>query len=135
MKYLLDTNTCIALLNGKAPKLTLWFAQRPTTDIISVCSVVKAEMFYGAAKSKYTAQNRRSQELFFRPFISYDFDEAAANAYAGLRAFLESIGEPIGANDMLIAAIALANELSLVTRNVGEFARVPHLRVEPWEPT
>ncbi len=65
--------------------------------------------------------------------MSYDFDDAAANAYAGVRAFLESAGMPIGANDMLIAAIALANDLVLVTRNVGEFSRVPHLRIECWE--
>lgn len=64
---------------------------------------------------------------------SLPFDDAAAERYAGLRAGLEKVGTPIGPNDMLIAAIALANDVTVVTHNVREFSRVPGLRVEDWE--
>ncbi len=90
-------------------------------------------MYYGAVKSQKPEINRQQQEAFFRRFISYDFDDAAAREYAGVRAHLESVGTPIGANDLLIAAIALANDLTLVTRNLGEFSRVPRLRIERLE--
>lgn len=98
--------------------------------MLAICSVVKAEMFYGAAKSQRPEATRQLQEAFFRRFISYDFDDIAAREYAVIRAHLESMGLPIGPNDVLIAAIALANDLTLVTRNLGEFTRVPHLRIE-----
>lgn len=61
------------------------------------------------------------------------FDDAAAHSYAAIRAALEKQGQPIGPNDTLIAAIALANGLTVVTHNAGEFSRVPGLLFEDWE--
>lgn len=98
-----------------------------------VCSVVKAELFYGAAKSQHPERTRQSQHLFLQPFRSLDFDDRSAEHYATIRAELERQGTPIGPNDLMIAAIALANELTLVTANQSEFSRVPGLIQECWE--
>ena len=66
-------------------------------------------------------------------FVSLPFDDAAASVYAIIRAHLESAGTPIGPYDLQIAAIALANGLTLVTHNTREFSRVPGLLLEDWE--
>ena len=62
-----------------------------------------------------------------------DFDRDAARIYGSLRADLERAGTMIGPNDLMIASIALAHGLTLVTHNAAEFARVPGLKVEDWE--
>jgi tRNA(fMet)-specific endonuclease VapC len=69
---------------------------------------------------------------FFRAMDSMPFDDVAAAHYGLLRAQLESVGTPIGANDMMIAATALAGGATLVTRNQREFARVAGLSIESW---
>ena len=74
------------------------------------------------------------QRAFVERFVSLPFDDRAAEFYAETRAALEHRGTPIGANDLMIAAIALANGLVLVTHNVAEFSRVSKLRIEDWEP-
>ncbi len=65
--------------------------------------------------------------------ISFDFDDAAAEAYAHIRAEVEARGAHLGAMDYMIAAIGLANDLTLVTHNVREFSRVPGLLYDDWE--
>jgi tRNA(fMet)-specific endonuclease VapC len=132
MKYLLDTNTCIRFINGRAPKLRDAFLQKTEADIF-ISSITKAEMFYGSAKSQTPEISRAKQEQFFKRFVSLSFDEKAAYIYGTLRAELEQQGTPIGSYDMLIAAIALANDLVLVTHNVGEFSRIKELKIEDWE--
>jgi tRNA(fMet)-specific endonuclease VapC len=132
VKYLMDTNTCIRFLNGRSPQIVAKLPVVPIQDVV-VCSVVKAEMFAGAAKSDLAEVTRQKQERFLRPYRSLPFDDIAANAYAILRAQLEVAGKPIGPNDMLIAAIAIANDLILVTHNTQEFNRVKGLRLEDWE--
>ena len=72
-------------------------------------------------------------DAFVQPDVSLPFDDAAAEEFARVRFLLESLGTPIGPYDMQIAAIALANQLTLVTHNVGEISRVPRLTVEDWE--
>ena len=69
----------------------------------------------------------------FPQFASLPFDDRAADVYGQIRADLARKGTPIGPNDFMIAAITLANDLTLVTHNVAEFGRVPALRVEDWE--
>jgi tRNA(fMet)-specific endonuclease VapC len=130
--YLLDTNACVVYLNGRAPRLRERL-RRTTPSEMVVCSVVKAELFYGSRKSKNPAENLQRQQSFLAQYESVPFDDAAAVAYAGLRLHLEVGGTPIGGNDMMIAAIAIANSLILVTHNSREFLRVPRLRVEDWE--
>ena len=131
MTRLLDTSVCIALINrsdeAAADRL---LAQRPAD--IHLCSVVKGELLFGARNSARVDENLRRVENFCRNFASSPFDDAAAERYGIIRAGLRRAGAPIGGNDLMIASIALANSHVLVTRNVGEFARVPGLEVERW---
>lgn len=132
MTFLLDTNACIRYLNGKAPRIRERMRlQRP--DEIQVCSVVKAELFAGAAKSTDPARTLARQQSFLSRFASLPFDDLAADVYGRIRAHLESAGTPIGPYDLQIAAIALARGLILVTHNTDEFSRVPGLVLEDWE--
>jgi tRNA(fMet)-specific endonuclease VapC len=132
VKFLLDTNVVIRYLNGRSETLRERFA-RETGDSIAVCSVVRAELLYGAAKSSKPQQAFDTQERFLNRFRSLPFDDAAAQAYGPIRAYLERLGIPIGAHDLLIAAIAVAQRLTLVTHNVAEFQRIPQLAIEDWE--
>jgi tRNA(fMet)-specific endonuclease VapC len=100
---------------------------------IFVCSVVKAELFYGAMKSINPQGNLAHQQSFLSQFQSLPFDDIATLIFATIRSQLEASGTPIGAYDLQIAAIALANDLTLVTHNVREFSRVADLKVEDWE--
>ena len=70
---------------------------------------------------------------FFSRYISLPFTDRSAEEYAKLRAYLTGLGKLIGPNDLLIAAIALANGLTLVTHNTNEFSRVPGLALEDWQ--
>ncbi len=101
--------------------------------LVVVCSVVRAELLTGALKSRDPAANLAEVNSFISLFPSAPFDDDAAGAYARVRSDLERIGLKIGSNDLLVAAIALVNNLTLVTHNTGEFARVHRLRLEDWE--
>lgn len=94
---------------------------------------MKAELLFGAEKSARRELVQKQLQRFFSRFKSMPFDDAAAQTYGLLRATLEKEGQPIGPNDMLIAAIALAGELTLVTHNTAEFSRVPGISLEDWE--
>ncbi len=132
MKWMLDTNACIRYLNGRSPKLRARLnAVKPAQ--LCVCSIVKAELFFGAAVSNDPATTLAHQRLFLLPLPSLSFDDAAAESYAEIRADLTRRGQPIGPNDTLIAAICRANHVTLVTHNVGEFSRVAGLQFEDWE--
>ncbi|HTN85713.1 MAG TPA: type II toxin-antitoxin system VapC family toxin [Sorangium sp.] len=132
MKYLLDSHTCIRFINQRSQALIDRLTETPDEEIY-VCSVVKAEMFYGSERSTRRERNLTVQRTFFSRYKSLSFDDMAAETYAVIRADLEGRGQTIGANDLLIAAIALAHELTLVTHNVSEFSRVTKLRLEDWE--
>ena len=95
--------------------------------------MVKAELLYGAARSQQPERNQAQLQRFFSGFPSLSFDDQAAAAYGTLRAALEASGTPIGPNDLMIAAIALASGLVLVTHNTAEFSRVPGLQIEDWQ--
>jgi tRNA(fMet)-specific endonuclease VapC len=132
MTYLLDTNTCIRYLNGRAPSVLRRLQDLPPTEV-RVCAIVKAEMYFGAMKSVGPLHTLSQQRAFLDAFESLPFDDAAAEAYGRLRAESARRGTPIGPNDLMIAAIALAHDLTLVTHNTAEFSRVPGLRLEDWE--
>jgi len=132
MIYSLDTNTCIRYINGRAPRLRNRLQATLAGEII-VCSVVRAELFYGANKSQTPTQTMVKQQRFLRPYATLPFDDKAAIEYGQIRTYLERHGTPIGPIDMLIAAIALANNLILITHNTAEFSRVPGLKIEDWE--
>ena len=132
MTYLLDTNTCIQYLTGRSSQVIAQFHKIPRQDI-TLCDVVKAELYYGAYKSYRRDANLALYELFFSQYISLPFDGNAAAIYGKIRTNLERLGTPIGAYDLQIAAIALANNLILVTHNINEFSRVEQLKIEDWE--
>jgi tRNA(fMet)-specific endonuclease VapC len=128
---ILDTSVCIGWLTGKdlGVKRQLGSLRR---DEVALCSVVKAELLYGARASARVRENLEKLETLFSLFASFPFDDEASAQYGVLRAQLKRAGTPIGGNDMLIASIALAAEATLVTRNEREFRLVPGLRVEVW---
>lgn len=132
MKYLLDTNTCIRHLNRRSESIIRKLASLVPEDI-AVCSVVKAELFYGARKSNQPERTLARQQLFLNRFTSLPFDDRAAEIYGSVRVQLEARGTPISPNDLMIAAIAVANGLILVTNNVREFSRVDGLQLDDWE--
>ncbi|MBI3329427.1 MAG: type II toxin-antitoxin system VapC family toxin [Nitrospinae bacterium] len=131
MMYLPDTNVWIAYVNPVASAVKARFRAHPPTDI-AFCSVVKAELLYGAYRSSRRADNLRVLAMLFQQFESLPFDDAAADHYGRVRADMAAQGTPIGPNDLMIAAIALANNLILVSHNTREFARVAGLSLEDW---
>lgn len=132
MKYLLDTNTCIRYLNRRSESV-IRRMEAASPDNLVVCSVTRAELIFGAMKSNHPDRNRAVQNEFLEPLMTLSFDNQAAEQYGIVRALLERSGTPIGPNDLLIAAIALAHNLIVVTHNTREFSRVPNLLIEDWE--
>lgn len=132
MKYLLDTNTCIRYINGRSASIRAKLPTIPLVDV-GVSIITKAEMYYGSAKSQTPQRSREKQREFLQTIQTVPFDESVALKYGDIRAYLSQQGTPIGGNDLLIAATALANNLILVTHNMREFSRVPNLRTEDWE--
>jgi len=99
---------------------------------VYLCAPVKAELWYGACKSQRIAEYQASLARLFSDFLSLPFDDKAALHFGDIRAHLASQGTPIGPYDLQIAAIALAHDLTVVTYNTREFARVPGLKLEDW---
>ncbi len=130
--YLLDTNACIRILNSSSSALVTRLREhRP--DEIALCSMVKAELLFGAQRSSRIAENLRLLDRFFEPFYSLPFDDNCVQAFGRIRAELERAGTPIGPYDLLIAATAIAGDRTLVTANTREFSRVAGLTIENWE--
>lgn len=129
--YLLDTNICIEILrNRNSPVISRLKAHHPSD--IYLCSIVKAQLFYGARKSTNPAKNIALVRAFCDPLPSLNFDDKCAETYGVIRADLEASGMVIGANDLLIAAIAKNYDMILVTHNTREFIRIQGLQVEDW---
>ena len=134
MTYLLDANAWIAYLRQNNAQLVQRFLQVNPAEI-GLCSVVLGELFYGA---HHGAANKRASNLALigrlqQRFASLPFDDLAAAEYGEIRAYLAAQGTPIGPNDLMIASIARANSLTLVTHNTHEFSRVPGLKLEDWQ--
>ncbi|MGB3309369.1 MAG: type II toxin-antitoxin system VapC family toxin [Nodosilinea sp.] len=132
MRYLLDTNVCVMYLNGRSASVRDRLLATPVEEI-AVCSVVKAELFYGACRSNNPKRTLERQQAFLARFVSLPFEDEAALLAGRIRANLASAGTPIGSYDLQIAAIALTNNLTLVTHNTREFERVDRLQIEDWE--
>ena len=131
MKFVFDTDTCIAFLRGRDPVIRQRMALVSDNDII-VPSPVRAELFYGAARSATPGRTRQGVDAFLERFGSLAFDDAAADTYGRTRADLAVCGLIIGPNDLLIAAIALTHGLTLVTHNRREFERISTLMLDDW---
>jgi len=130
VSWLLDTNACIHLLKLREPLVRR--VRQVGPGALAVSTVTCAELWYGAAKSRHPRRTRSEQEALLEPFRIIDFDGAAADRYASTKAHLAQLGRPIGDRDLMIAATALAHRLGVVTSNLGEFSRIPSLRVEDW---
>ncbi len=134
MNYLLDTNACIALINGNPPSVRAKF--RKATDLggqVFVSSIALFELWYGVAKSSRRDFNKKRLETFFAgPIHPLSFEDQDAEIAGVIRADLESIGKPIGAYDLLIAGQAIRNKLTLITANLSEFARIKELAWADW---
>ena len=128
MRYLLDANIVIAIQLGDASALR--HLKRHRRADVGVSSVVLFELYFGAFKSDRADQNLAELELL--RFRVAEFDSLDARVAGEVRDRLRRRGTPIGPYDLLIAGQALARDLTLVTRNTGEFARVEGLRVEDW---
>ena len=131
MPWLLDTNAWIFYLKNPAHRIHDELAKREPDDIFT-CSIVRAELLHGAMKDGIPERRRAIILKTLAPYRSLPFDDAAAEHYAQLRHDLELARQIIGPNDLIIAAICPANDITLVTSNTAAFSRVPALRVEDW---
>jgi len=127
--WLLDTNVLIHAVRGRPPGVRAQL-QRQSPEDVAVSSITVAELWYGAEKSLSPARKRDAWRAVMAPFQVIAFDRDAAEHHARIRYLLRH--KPIGERDLLIASIAMAHDLTLVTHNAAEFARVPRLRVEDW---
>ncbi|MFM6539341.1 MAG: type II toxin-antitoxin system VapC family toxin [Microcystis panniformis] len=118
--YLLDTNVCIMYLKGKSPSIN-HHLDNLEPEKIAVCSVVKAELFYGSMRSNNPQKAINVQKIFINQFVSLPFNDECAEIYGNIRADLANSGTPISSNDIQIASITLVNNLTLVTHMSGNF--------------
>jgi len=134
VNYLLDTNACIALINGKPPSVRAKFQKATDAGAqVFVSSVALFELWYGVAKSSRREFNKKRLEAFFAgPVHPLSFEDGDAEIAGAIRADLEAAGKPIGAYDLLIAGQAMRNKLTLVTANISEFARIEDLDWADW---
>ena len=130
MKHLLDTDTCIYVINERPAPVIAQFRKHPVGDI-GISSITAAELAFGVAKSG-SPRNRQALAAFLLPIEVMPFDAQAALIYGEVRAELERRGRPIGPLDLLIAAHALHLGAVLVTNNLKEFKRVGGLRCVSW---
>ena len=134
MRYLLDTNACIAILNGNPEAVQ----QRLDREVIArsevyVSSICLFELWFGVAKSSKREFNRkRLQNFLTGPLLLLSFEAEDAEFSGEIRARLEESGHPAGSYDMLITGQAIRNELILVTANTREFGRIKGLKIENW---
>ena len=130
MRFVLDTNIWIFYLKNPSSPVGSRLKSTPVNEIVT-CSIVWAELLHGARKYEKRADRVACVERTLAPFISLPFDNDAARHYAEIRDDLESQGQVIGSNDLMIAAIARSHELTVVSNN-AEFKRVAGLNVADW---
>jgi tRNA(fMet)-specific endonuclease VapC len=130
MRYLLDANVVIGLLNDPSSKLARR-ARRERPADVAMSAIVAHELFYGAFKSRRAAHNVALVDAL--QFLVLEFDKEDARQAGEVRAVLASRGTPIGPFDVLIAGQAKARNLTLVTNNTDGFGRVPGLRLDDWQ--
>jgi tRNA(fMet)-specific endonuclease VapC len=131
MKYLLDTNICIALIRQKPAALLQQLTSHEPGEV-GISAITLAELVHGARKSAQSEHNMSALQQFLLPLELADFDQQAALAYGKIRAELERDGQLIGSMDMLIAAHAMGLDAILVTNNMREFQRIDGLALEDW---
>ena len=133
LRYLLDTHIVIYVLKRRPIEVLSVFNQNASRMAIS--AITLSELYHGAEKSIKVSENLAAIEDFCSRLEVLPYGSKAAQHYGAIRAGLEKLGQPIGVNDLHIAAHARSEGLVMVTNNVGEFARVPGLQVENWVDT
>ena len=133
LRYLLDTNIVIYVLKRRPVEVLSTF--NANASRMAMSSITLAELLHGAEKSSSVSENLAAIEDFCSRLEVLPYGPKAAQHYGAIRAALEKLGQPIGVNDMHIAAHARSEGLVLVTNNMGEFARVPALETENWVQT
>ena len=131
MTYMLDTNICIYVMKEKPARVLQRFREELDGGLC-ISSITLAELEYGMKHSSDPVKNEQALLRCLAPLSILPFGAAAASEYGDLRAYLQRQGTPIGPLDMLIAAHARAENMTLVTNNVREFVRVPDLEIENW---
>jgi len=131
MKWMLDTDTCIAIIKGK-PDSVLKKLRGKSVGQVGISSITLGELAFGAAKSARRDEAQAALAEFLLALEIASFDSDAAASYGHLRASLEKRGTPIGPLDTLIGAHAAALDVILVTHNTREFSRIDTLRLEDW---
>ena len=130
MKFLLDTNVCIAVMRGQDSVVSKLEAHAPGDCAVS--SVTAYELFTGIEKCQEPERERAKVTRLLSALQVLPFDEVAARRAASVRAALEAVGQACGSYDLLLAGHALALGLTLITNNVREFSRVSGLAIENW---
>jgi tRNA(fMet)-specific endonuclease VapC len=131
MKWMLDTDTCIAIIKGK-PASVLKKLRGKSVGQVGLSSITLGELAFGAAKSSRRDEAHGALAEFLLALEIASFDSDAAASYGQMRASLEKRGTPIGPLDTLIGAHAAALDVILVTHNTREFSRIDTLRLEDW---
>lgn len=131
MIYYLDSNICVYFLKGLYPSI-MENIKNVNPNNIKIPSIVKAELLYGAEKSKQKAKNLTNINHFLEPFEIIPFDDDCSIVYSRIRSAIKLKGTIIGPNDYIIAATVLAKNGILVTNNTKEFARIKNLKIENW---
>lgn len=132
MKYMLDTNICIYILNKKPISYIKKLEKLEEKYTIAISSIVLAELQFGISNSKYKEQNQINVNSLISKLEIIDFTAQCASYYGEIRANLKRKGIIIGNNDLLIASHALCEKATLVTNNTSEFHRVDNLKLEDW---
>ena len=131
MRYLLDTNTCIYVIKRSPPQVYKRLRQLSIGDV-GISAITFCELQFGVTNSSKPDKNQLALTEFLAPLEVLDFPSAAAVTFGEIRSRLKRSGAPIGSYDLLIAAHALEQGLTLVTNNLKEFKRVPGLALENW---
>lgn len=131
MRFMLDTDSCIALIKRKPAKILRKITSLAPGEA-GLSAVTLAELRYGVARSSQFEKNSRALDEFLLPLEIADFDEGAADAYGKVRATLEKAGTPIGPLDTQIGAHALSLGAVLITHNTREFRRISGLAIDDW---
>jgi tRNA(fMet)-specific endonuclease VapC len=131
IRYLLDTNICIYLIKKHPPEVLARF-QEIRLEQLYIPTVTVFELYYGIEKNNSQQRNLAALEHFIAPLTVMGFSLDAAKKAAKIRSDLQKQGTPIGAYDIQIAAIACASDMTLLTNNTGEFARVKGLKLVNW---
>ena len=131
MRYLLDTNICIYLIKKRPSAVLDRFRQHSPQDV-AISIITLFELQYGVEKSQYRQRSEDALTKFLLPLNLIDLDRPSAIEAAAVRAQLEKKGILIGPYDLLIAGLARARDMILVTNNTKEFERIANLRLENW---